>query len=501
MLPNFAMTDYTSQGKTRTFNVVDLSSTRSHQSYYTALSRSASATGTVILQGFDTYKITGGASGVLRQEFRELEMLDDITMLCYNRKLPSSVVGIHRNDLISAFRLLKGEEYVPSKVHRAIRWKENDPLHLSEGTDVAWRIVDSSDKPNPAACSNKQLLPHVIQADRAQSPLLGKRKLGADFETEASGAASKRIRMSSESTMKCCIPKILNKAGSNTTTERRTSIVLGSPRGLQWSNNSCAFDAVLSILYNIWLDNVAERTAQFKDINDEYLGQIANNFSQTRPQGTVYTLEEVHNFMQRCLQRVDPAIFAWGRYTGIQYILDYLLSMSLPVMSSSVRCPNDHPLHRADLLASSCQITVLHQCPDIQTFIDDQSIECASRCHVCQSHTVRQHIFEDTPAIITFDLSQHHISLSEGIVIPTVNGDRTTYKLRGVMYHLNNHFTSHFILESGCVWYHDGISTGRQMMPEGSVGNMSDLSTCQTQMAICAVYVIPCVQENSDLPC
>ena len=117
VLPNFAMTDYTSQGKTRTFNVVDLSSTRSHQSYYTALSRSVSVAGTVILQGFDTYKITGGALGALRQEFRELEMLDDITMLRYNGKLPSSVVGVRRNDLISAFRLLKGEKYVPSKVH------------------------------------------------------------------------------------------------------------------------------------------------------------------------------------------------------------------------------------------------------------------------------------------------------------------------------------------------------------------------------------------------
>ena len=120
VLPNFAITDYTSQGKTRIINVADLSSARSHQSCYTALSRSALAPGTVILQGFDAYKITGGASGVLRQEFRELEMLDDITMLRYNGKLPSSVAGIHRNDLISAFHLLKGEKYVPSKVHQAI---------------------------------------------------------------------------------------------------------------------------------------------------------------------------------------------------------------------------------------------------------------------------------------------------------------------------------------------------------------------------------------------
>ena len=36
VLPNFAITDNTSQGKTRIHNPVDLSSARSHQSYYTA---------------------------------------------------------------------------------------------------------------------------------------------------------------------------------------------------------------------------------------------------------------------------------------------------------------------------------------------------------------------------------------------------------------------------------------------------------------------------------
>jgi hypothetical protein len=68
VLPNFAMTDYASQGKTRKINVVDLISCRSHMAYYTALSRSATCEGTVIIQGFDDCKITCGASGYLRQE-------------------------------------------------------------------------------------------------------------------------------------------------------------------------------------------------------------------------------------------------------------------------------------------------------------------------------------------------------------------------------------------------------------------------------------------------
>jgi hypothetical protein len=90
VLPNFAMTDYSSQGKTRLFNPVDLNNCRSHQSYYMALSRSASAAGTCIVQGFYSRMITGGASGALRQEFWELEILDDITGLQYEGKLSHS---------------------------------------------------------------------------------------------------------------------------------------------------------------------------------------------------------------------------------------------------------------------------------------------------------------------------------------------------------------------------------------------------------------------------
>jgi PIF1-like helicase len=66
VLVNFAMTDFGSQGKTRLYNVTYLKNLSSHQAYYTALSRSATASGTLILQGFDARKITGGCSGALR---------------------------------------------------------------------------------------------------------------------------------------------------------------------------------------------------------------------------------------------------------------------------------------------------------------------------------------------------------------------------------------------------------------------------------------------------
>ncbi|KAJ7106600.1 hypothetical protein C8R44DRAFT_563021, partial [Mycena epipterygia] len=107
VLPNFAMTDYASQGKSRDFYVVDLNNCRTHYSYYTALSRSTSSDGTVILQGISPAKITSGISGWLRQEFRELEMLNEITAMKFNNSLPDTVRGINRRQVLRAYQQLK----------------------------------------------------------------------------------------------------------------------------------------------------------------------------------------------------------------------------------------------------------------------------------------------------------------------------------------------------------------------------------------------------------
>ena len=115
VLINFAMTDFGSQGKTRLYNVSDLNNLQTHQSYYTALSRSASAEGTLILQGFDPRKITGRCSGALHQEFRELEILDEITRFRYEGKLSVKVYGDVRNTLIQSFREWKERPTICSK--------------------------------------------------------------------------------------------------------------------------------------------------------------------------------------------------------------------------------------------------------------------------------------------------------------------------------------------------------------------------------------------------
>ncbi|KAF8809974.1 hypothetical protein BYT27DRAFT_7027176, partial [Phlegmacium glaucopus] len=75
-------------------------------------------------------------TGALRQEFRELELLDEITSLMYTSKLPATICGDTRNNLIQAFCKWKGLQYVPKFVHPAIWWSKRDPLLESQIYDL-----------------------------------------------------------------------------------------------------------------------------------------------------------------------------------------------------------------------------------------------------------------------------------------------------------------------------------------------------------------------------
>ncbi|KIL57946.1 hypothetical protein M378DRAFT_15905 [Amanita muscaria Koide BX008] len=226
VLPNFAMTDFASQGKTRPYNPVDLFNCRSHQAYYTALSRSATAEGTVILQGFDARKITGKASGALRQELRDLELLDEITKLKYESKLLSTICGDRRNTLIHAYRTHKGMSYVPSIVHHSIRWNKSDPMLDPVEDDVHWKIVQKSDVIDRSKHSSDKDCSFVPA--KGSVPLnAAKRKLSLVDSTEDKPA------------------KKIHAAGSSVS-EKDTAYSISTtvPSGFSWHHNSCAYDSV-----------------------------------------------------------------------------------------------------------------------------------------------------------------------------------------------------------------------------------------------------------------
>ncbi|KAF8222906.1 hypothetical protein L208DRAFT_1319840 [Tricholoma matsutake] len=94
-------------------------------------------------------KITGGASGTLQQEFHELKLLDDITTLRFNGKLPRNIaMAKHRNPMIGLFREYRGSRYVPCTAHNAVRWSKADPFLEWEEREVSLQVVDKKSDTN-----------------------------------------------------------------------------------------------------------------------------------------------------------------------------------------------------------------------------------------------------------------------------------------------------------------------------------------------------------------
>ncbi|KZT05008.1 uncharacterized protein LAESUDRAFT_656800 [Laetiporus sulphureus 93-53] len=143
VLPDFAMTDFGAQGCTRPFNVAHLKHCKGHQSMYTCLSCSSSLFGTLILDGFDAFKLTGSMSGDLCCEFHELEILDDIHHLRFSSELPSTIHGCTRVSLITTCQSVFGAQHVPPNMKSILDWGHSPATSLLPPAEPSlWQLLE-----------------------------------------------------------------------------------------------------------------------------------------------------------------------------------------------------------------------------------------------------------------------------------------------------------------------------------------------------------------------
>ncbi|KAI0705715.1 hypothetical protein C8Q76DRAFT_591558, partial [Earliella scabrosa] len=242
------MTDFASQGRTRPYNVCDLQNCKTHQSVYTCLSRGSTLEGTIIVQSFDTSKFTGGISGSLRQEFRELELLDEITKMRYLGTISPKVLGITRNELIHSFRKWKGESFIPNEMHQALQWTNGDPFPIDPPTDDApWTVIKEKNKTHEST-EQSQESKRPKRNMMAFVPAQGSQVL-RNVNNEQPRTVEKRKQIEDSEI-----------AQSRRTRKRQKTTI--SPtghtmRGFPWDsvNHSCAYDSLLTILLSVYCDN------------------------------------------------------------------------------------------------------------------------------------------------------------------------------------------------------------------------------------------------------
>ncbi|PBK79782.1 hypothetical protein ARMGADRAFT_905905, partial [Armillaria gallica] len=179
----------------------------------------------------------------LRQEFGELELLDEITKLHYHLKLNPKVIGLMQTDQIRAYRKVMGAWYVPSYVHSSIQWSVHDPFIENELPNIKWHIITKES---------------MTLKDTKFIPAQGSVKL----HTYNNNTRVPTVSMPSHKA---------NKEDMNT----KSNIT----RLQHWDSvaniMNCAYDALLSILYNTWNQDVAFWTAGFERFNGEWLKPLS----------------------------------------------------------------------------------------------------------------------------------------------------------------------------------------------------------------------------------
>ena len=464
VLPNFAMTDYSSQGRTRPDNPVDLNSCRSHQSYYTCLSRSATAAGTIIVQGFDPKIIMGGASGYLRQEFRELELLDEITRLRYEGTLPPQITGNRRNTVIRQFQEWKGTDYVPGDVHCSIRWDKNDPLNLLDVvTDSPWQIIQRTKKRQTVLTKKSDTTGFI--AAKGSVPVSGVKRKMEDYDVVPE---PKKIKAHADA---------------------RDEILV--PRGLVWDseNYSCAYDSVLTVLLSIWMQNPSAWKKHFAGMN-RTMKMLATGFHRANEEQE--TLESARNKIRRVLHQRSPTLFPYGQAgTPISEVTEHLLRSDNIIASAWLMCVDcKHKTNMEDDL-QTCVI----QCPDDRDCTTSQCLQqklqhrhLRRRCTNCGGEVDKIMHFNNIPKVLVFSIQNPSIKASRKICFRD-NEATVVFGLGGIVYFGDFHYTAR-IFARGSVWFHDGMSTGKNCTYEKELSDFIDveLSECRGKTLSLVMY-------------
>jgi len=428
VLPNFSITDYASQGKTRPYNPVNLSHCKNFQSIYTCLSRSSSAAGTLIIRGFNSSKITKGLPGHLRQEFRELHILDNITREIYDGQLSKNYFKPLRNPMIYKYQT-EVKRNVFTGLHCALKLSNGEFIIKESEEDGTWDL---------------DIYKSLVNSNKNDKKL--KRKA---FELNLVLDNSKKSKLASSASQ---------------------NLDAQSPLGLIWDkdNYSCAYDSLFTVLHHIWYEGQIKHKAHFEN-GTTWLQMLHSQFLSLTDR--TCTFESVRDHLRMALSCKKPSQYRYGHnYTDIDELVRDLTSTK-SYGKSHLQCLHcnlsieKQLTYLQDYTAvgwSSSDKENLQHSASIQSYLDYKVIKRNDRsdiiCPECRNRPFysTQYI-DELPTILIFVFAPW-IVINKNLKFD-VSNHLKEYILKGVIYTNRNHFTAKLIDRNLNVWFHDGQMT------------------------------------------
>ncbi|KAI0340972.1 hypothetical protein BDW22DRAFT_1299397, partial [Trametopsis cervina] len=239
-------------------------------------------------------------------------------------------------------------------------------------------------------------------------------------------------------------------------------------------NWSCAYDAFLNLMWNLWVQSGPHCFERIIDSSVE-MNHLVSLFSQV-DQGT-WSLEAVRCAIRERLALRGGTMFPL--YGHVSIAVDNVFGAFLSGTSPSVS------LTRVPACCSNCgcmgPTTEAIPSPIIW---ESQAVEDSAnrhpaplpmsivvsdllrnvfsvRCTVCRHHIASEMIFSDVPNLLVVNLNRRttaHVPLyiEPTLLIPTTMPTQSLLRIYGIVYWGDNHFTTQLVDRNGNVWYNDG---------------------------------------------
>lgn len=456
ILPNFAMTDFASQGRTRSSNVVDLRKCRSHQSVYTCLSRSSSLSGTIILAEFKLTHFLGGAERDLMCEFRELEILSDVTMHQFNGDLPFDTHALSRKDIVAKYQAWKGLRFVPQGVPAPLNWSRWPTEEL----------IPRDDGPTWG------LWVHDLKEEKVEE------KRPADVEV-LDQRPPKKMRIEVD----VMTAKEVNSEDISLAPRPEPSMRIF---GCVWDAKdwSCAYDTWMHFLWNTYRERNINWYLNGVVGENDTLALCLSEFEQLQRIGR-NDLDTVRNKARDVLSCLRPALFPrhGPMMVDIEDVFATIFPLSTSFSVAERRCTActytqiythgqlDSVIFRTYPAlwqnTAGCDISLSTTALLRRVLHGSHTSMCPSCAHGSSLQLVRSLVLPIP--LIVFALQVDDITtppLVFDTIITTESLPGVTWSLTSIIYFTGNHFTSRYFDCTGRCWFHDSADRSRLSVEE-----------------------------------
>lgn len=344
-------------------------------------------------------------------------------------------------------------------------------------------------------CNKKRKLSDVYDSNEIPLPLSAKRHSHFSLNDTRKSSSGRKVSQ-----------RRFSKKKNMQTSFNDTSLQISynGAIGIIWSNNSCAFDAVLMVLRLIWVES--------KYSGEDYvmLPDIMDGFQ--RHHLGLQSLESIRDSLRQLLNRQRPSEFTFGAFCSVTALLEELLKLNthLPFMSTKIRCDLGHMArrHPRNLKHSFLEEHRIILPVSTREWIGvNRPAPWNNTCNTCNAPLKKYFHIESAPKILAFSCEGRTDFCIDRIVQFKCNSVPVCYSLRGVIYYLpmQSHFICRMINKDNEIVIHDGMQNSGCTSLESLDFHDIDWLHCLSGIASAAIYLRSdnalCVTCASTFPC